>query len=155
LYFDFTRFKEKELIANASTAIKAPIMHVWEALTTPSVIKKFMLGTEVQSNWEEGEPISWEGELDGKAYADKGTILKLDPGKILQYSQFSTLSGLPDEPENYHTITYSLWAENGRTQVAVSQDNNKNDREVEHSEKLWCTMLAALKKQVELSERGV
>jgi uncharacterized protein YndB with AHSA1/START domain len=140
---------EKELIANASIAVKAPIMHVWEALITPDIIKKYMFGTDVVSSWKEGDPISWKGEWEGKPYEDKGKILKFDPGKMLRYSHYSPSSGLPDSPENYHTVTYILRAENGRTVVSLSQDNNKDEKEVEHSKKMWQSMLEALKKEVE------
>ena len=140
---------EKELIANASIAVKAPIMHVWEALITPDIIKKYMFGTDVVSSWKEGDPISWKGEWEGKPYEDKGKILKFDPGKTLRYSHYSPSSELPDSPENYHTVTYTLRAENGRTVVSLSQDNNKDEKEVEHSKKMWQSMLEALKKEVE------
>lgn len=140
---------EKELIANASIAVKAPIMPVWDALVTPDLIKKYMFGTDVVSSWKEGDPISWKGEWEGKPYEDKGKILRFDPGKTLRYTHYSPSSGLPDSPENYHTVTYTLRAENGRTVISLSQDNNKDEKEVEHSKKMWQSMLEALKKEVE------
>jgi uncharacterized protein YndB with AHSA1/START domain len=110
-----------------------------------------MFGTDVVSSWKEGGPISWKGEWEGKPYEDKGKILIFDPGKTLRYSHYSPSSGLPDSPENYHTVTYTLRAENGRTVVSLSQDNNKDEKEVEHSTKMWQSMLEGLKKEVETS----
>jgi hypothetical protein len=43
-----------------------------------------------------------------KAYEDKGKILRFEPRKSLQYSHFSPLSGLHDNPENYHIVTIDL-----------------------------------------------
>jgi hypothetical protein len=63
-----------------------------------------MFGTD----WKEGSPIVWQGEWQGKAYQDKGTILKIDQERVLQYSHFSPLSGQPDVPESYHTVTIEL-----------------------------------------------
>jgi hypothetical protein len=39
--------------------------------------------------------------------------------------------------------------EGSRTRLSLSQDNNANDKELEHSEKNWGTMLATLKKLLE------
>jgi hypothetical protein len=68
---------------------------------------------------------------------------------MLEYTHYSGSSGQPDVPENYHTVTYELWDENGRTDVLLTQDNNKNVKEVEHSKAMWQRMLRELKKVVE------
>lgn len=140
-----------ELIAKAATTIKATKKQVWEALVTPHAIKQYMFGTDVQSDWKQGSDIKWKGEFKGKKYEDKGTILKIEPGQTLQYSHFSPLSGKPEKPENYHTVTIAL-SENGtETQVSLSQDNNADEKSRQESEKNWETMLDGLKKYVEKS----
>ena len=93
----------KGLVAKASIDINAPIAKVWEALITSKIIKQYMFGTEVISEWKEGSSIIWKGTWDGKPYEDKGIILKVKPMTTLQYSHFSPLLGVPDLPENYHT----------------------------------------------------
>jgi len=60
-----------------------------------------MFGTNAVSDWKEGSPIVWKGEWMGKKYEDRGVILKLEPGNMIQYSHFSPLTGQPDLPENY------------------------------------------------------
>ena len=67
-----------------------------------------MFGATVESKWGEGNSIVWKGEWQGRAYEDRGTILRFELGRLLQYSHFSPLSGLPDEPQNYHTMTVEL-----------------------------------------------
>jgi len=135
----------KGLIAKTSVSISVPITRVWDALTNPKVIKQYMFGTEVVSDWKEGSRIVWKGEWQGKEYKDKGMILKLNADKLIQYSHFSPLSGLPDTPENYHIVTIKLSAKGTHTLVSLSQDNNSNEQEREHSEKNWGMMLAGLK----------
>jgi uncharacterized protein YndB with AHSA1/START domain len=83
------------LIARASTTVHAPSSAVWRALTDPQMIKQYMFGTTVVTDWQEGDPIVWQGEWQGKRYEDKGVILKLDPGHLIEYSHFSPLSGQP------------------------------------------------------------
>jgi len=71
---------------------------------------------------------------------------------LLQYSHFSPLSGAPDVPENYHTLTYMLTAKGDKTLVELSQDNNSSDQEVRHSKGMWEQLLVSLKKVLE--EKG-
>jgi uncharacterized protein YndB with AHSA1/START domain len=140
---------DKNLIARSSTTINAPSERVWDALVNPGAIKQYMFGTDVVSDWREGSPIVWRGEWQGQAYEDKGVILQVKPGRTIQYSHFSPLSGLPDEPENYHTVTVELSADRDQTHVSLAQDNNASEEERAHSEKNWEMMLAALKEFVE------
>jgi uncharacterized protein YndB with AHSA1/START domain len=139
----------KGLIAKASISVNAPIARVWDALTNHEVIKQYMFGTKVISDWKEGSPIIWKGEWQGRKYEDRGVILKLEPERLIQYSHFSPLSGLPDVPENYHTVTIELVSDDAQTAVSLSQDNNETEQAREHSEKNWKMMLAGLKKLLE------
>jgi uncharacterized protein YndB with AHSA1/START domain len=141
----------KNLTAKATTSIAATKNRVWVALITPSAIKQYMFDTDVESNWSEGSEIKWKGELKGKKYEDKGFILKIEAEKTLQYSHFSPLSGKPDQPENYHTVTINLSGEGDKTDVALSQDNNADEKLRKESEKNWGAMLEGLKKYVEKS----
>ncbi|MDA4114092.1 MAG: SRPBCC domain-containing protein [Thaumarchaeota archaeon] len=136
-------------VAKASISINAPVAKVWNALVNPEVIKQYMFGTEVVSEWTEGSPIVWRGTWEGKRYEDRGVILKLEPERVLQYSHFSPLSGLPDTPENYHTVALQLTAGGNQTLVSLSQDNNPTEESREHSQKNWGMMLASMKKTLE------
>jgi len=142
---------KNDFIAKASTTISAPISEVWDALVNPKVIKQYMFGTNVASDWKVGSPIVWKGEWQGKAYEDKGKILKFEPQRLLSYSHFSPLAGQPDVPANYHTVTIELSRQGMQTKVSLSQDKNATDEERQHSEKNWNTMLEGLKKLLEKS----
>ena|SRR5580765_814020 len=138
-------------IAKAETTIEASADKVWNALTDPGIIKKYMFGTTVISDWKEGSKIIWKGEWEGKAYEDKGKILLLEPKKSLQYSHFSPLSGLSDSPENYHIVTIDLEEKDKQTIVTLTQTNNADEKTKDHSEKNWKMMLGSLKKLLEES----
>jgi uncharacterized protein YndB with AHSA1/START domain len=137
------------LIARCSIIVAAPPSKVWQALVTPSAIKQYMFGTNVSSDWKEGSPIVWKGEWQGKQYEDKGVIRQFTPEQALQYTHFSPMTGLPDKPENYHTVSIQLTPEGNGTRVSLTQDNNSTEQERAHSEKNWGMMLEGLKKFVE------
>lgn len=122
---------------------------VWDALMNPAQVKKYFFGTDVSSTWEIGSPLTFSGEWEGKTYEDKGTILKKEPNKLLQYSYWSSMSGKPDLPENYANITYELSENNGVTTLAVTQDNIINKEGQSHSQQNWGIVLGNLKKLLE------
>ena len=138
-----------DLVAKSTATIKAPLARVWDALVNPAVIKRYMFGATVVSDWKKGSPITWSGEWKGKPYEDKGRILDVEPQHRLKYSHFSPLTGEPDVAENYHNVTIELSEADGAVQVSLSQDNNKTQEAREHNEKNWEMMLAGLKKTIE------
>ncbi len=136
---------KNDLIARASTTINASSEQVWDALVNPDAIHQYMFGTHAVSDWHVGSRIVWKGEWQGKTYEDKGMILRFEPGHVLQYTHFSPLSGVPDNPENYHTVTVELKPEGKRTHVSLTQDHNASEEERVHSQQNWSMLLAQLK----------
>lgn len=137
------------LIATATITIAVPMAKAWDALVNPAVIKRYMFGSTVVSTWKVGDPIIWRGSWKDMPYEDKGRVLEVDAPRLLRVTHFSPLSGKPDVPENYHTLTYELTERGPWTVVRLSQDNNPNEEARSHSEKNWHTMLEALKKTLE------
>jgi uncharacterized protein YndB with AHSA1/START domain len=138
-----------DYVATAETDINASPAQVWSALTDPEQIKKFMFGTDVQTDWQQGSSIVWKGVYEGKEYEDKGEILEIEQGRRLKVTHFSPLSGQPDVPENYHTLVYELQERGSTTHLTLSQDNNAGEEEAEHSRSMWAMLLAGVKKAVE------
>lgn len=140
---------DKTLTATAAVTIQAPKSKVWEALTTPRLLKQILFGADVITDWKVGSSIIYKGEWQGKPYDDKGRILKFDLEKLLVTTHWSPLSGVPDVPENYHTVSYELSGRDAGTKVTVTQDNNATEDEKMHSEQNWKMMLEGLKKMLE------
>lgn len=136
-------------VAEASTTIHAPASKVWDALTKPDLIKQYFFGTNVVTDWKVGSPIYYRGEWQGRSYEDKGNILEVEREKRLVSTHWSPLAGVPDSPENYHTVTYLLSEHDGTTHVTIRQDNNASEDEKTHSEENWKMVLSGLKKLVE------
>lgn len=135
--------------AVASILVAVPAERVWTALTDPDIVKEYFLGTHVASTWSEGDPVTFTGEWKGKSYQDKGIVLENRPNELLRISHYSPLTGLPDVPENYHTVEYRLAVAPGGTQVTITQGNNKSDAEADESAKLWEMVLGNLKELLE------
>jgi uncharacterized protein YndB with AHSA1/START domain len=139
----------RDHVATARADIQAPTSKVWQALTDPDLIQRYMFGSRVETDWQTGSPITWKGEYEGKSYEDKGEILEVVAGRRLRLTHFSPLSGEEDAPENYHTLLYELEEHDGHTRVSLSQDNNPSEEAAEHSRGNWEKMLAGLKEVVE------
>ncbi len=137
------------LVATSTITIDAPADRVWKVITDPAAVKEFMFGADLETDWTEGSPIAWRGEWEGKPYEDKGKILKVDPGRKLVHTHFSPLGGEEDNPENYHTLTWTLDDQDGATTLTLSQDNNANEDAAEHSKGMWDMLVADVKKIAE------
>ena len=136
-------------ISKASTTINIPMSKVWDALTKPHIIKQYLFGTEVTTDWQVGSPITYKGLWNGKAYEDKGKVVQIEVEKLLVSTFWSSLSGLPDVPENYKTVRYELTADGNGTRLTITQDNNESQEDANHSEQNWKMVLDGLKKLLE------
>ncbi|MDQ0729752.1 SRPBCC family protein [Arthrobacter sp. B1I2] len=138
-------------VATAVTTINAPPQRVWEVITDPAAVKEFMFGTELATDWKVGNPITWQGEWNGKTYQDKGEIKDVRPGQKLVHTHFSALSGQEDKPENYHTLEWTLEELDGSTRLTLAQDNNPTEEAAAHSKAMWDKLVADVKA---IAERG-
>lgn len=127
--------------------VDAPVSEVWAALTTPETIRQYFFGSEVETDWEEGSPIVFRGEYQGRSYEDKGEIRDVEEERSLSFTHYSSMSGKPDRPENYATVTYDLKKVGDRTEVKVTQTNCMGAEE--QTKRNWRKVLDGLKKTVE------
>src|SRR5579859_3503959 len=95
---------------NKAIAVDAPPAKVWEALTTPDLIRQWLSESAIDtiSDWKVGSSIIQQGNLHGIKFQNKGTILQTEPGRLLRYTQWNNISRLPDIPENYSVIEFQL-----------------------------------------------
>jgi uncharacterized protein YndB with AHSA1/START domain len=137
------------LEATASTTVDAGRTAVWTALTDPAQVKQWFFGTDLETDWTPGSPITWSGEWEGKPYEDKGEVVAVDEPSRLEVTHYSPLAGLEDVPESYHTLVYTLADSDRGTEVTITQDNNGDQAEADRNAENWSQMLAALKEHLE------
>jgi uncharacterized protein YndB with AHSA1/START domain len=138
-----------DLRTEESVTIGAPITRVWEALTTPDLIKQWFFGVDTETDWKEGSPIVHRGEYQGRPYEDKGKILEIEPPRLLVHSHWSPVSGLPDAPENYERVSWELSERDDGTELTIRESNLASEEAGATSEQSWRLVLENLKKLLE------
>lgn len=136
-------------IAEASVIVAAPPARVWAALTEPEYVRQYLMGTNLETDWKPGSPITWSGEWEGKPYTDKGEVIEVEEHRLLAYTHYSPLSGAADSPENYHALWWSLEEVSGGTQLVLHQDNNSSREEADRNRDNWQQVMQGLKKVAE------
>jgi len=129
--------------------IRTDSSKVWDALTNPKMIKKYLFDTRTKSDWKIGSKIIFEGNYQGKKFKDMGVIQKLEKEKLFQYTYLSGLSGLEDKDENYSVVTFELSTENKTTKLIVTQRGFIDKKAQEHSDKGWSMVLRTIKNILE------
>lgn len=135
--------------ATAAVEVDASPEVVWSTLTDPAKIADWMSGSTVETDWQVGSPITWQGEYDGRAYEDKGEVLVHDEPERLSMTHYSPMMGQPDEPESYHTLVYTLTPSDEGTTVELTQDGCDTEEQAEQFSANWQQMLDGLKAAAE------
>ena len=141
-----TNLIEKTVVINALTT------NVWKALTQPFLMKQWMgedeMNLHIQTSWAVNTPITISG-FHHLPFVNKGTILEFDEEKVLSYSHNSSLSRLPDEPENYSVIKFNLSPAEKQTALTLTISNFPTETIYRHMEFYWQSTIVLLKKFVE------
>lgn len=140
---------KENMTAKTQITVHAPAAKVWAALTTPELIKQYMMGADVHTDWKVGSPLTYTGEYQGKKFEEKGVIKQIEPEKILQATHFSSMSGKDDVPENYAMVTWELEPDGDNTVLSVSQDHLESEKGVAGAKQNWQGVLKSLKKITE------
>jgi uncharacterized protein YndB with AHSA1/START domain len=134
---------------SVSVDIDAPIEDVWAAITRPDRIKAWFFGVDTRSEWRRGSEIVHTGEWQGRPYSDKGTILRIEAPRLLEHTHWSDASGVPDDPDNYEVVTWSLVERTDGTRLTVAERNLASEEARETSERIWRMVLGRLKELLE------
>jgi uncharacterized protein YndB with AHSA1/START domain len=146
------------LIVKSSIEINAPASAVWDALVNPEQTKKYMFGCETVSDWKPGSPLLWRMEHEGKELiAVKGNVVDIQPEKCLSYTTIDPNNkNMPDIPENYLTVTYTLVPEANKTKLTVTQgdyskvaEGQKRYEETYNNGEGWNPILVQIKALLE------
>jgi uncharacterized protein YndB with AHSA1/START domain len=143
----------KQFVVKKQIDVNADISSVWSALTTPEKTKQYFFNCEVCSDWKVGSPITFKGTmLLVKQIEMKGTILAIEPGKLLKYDLVNSGSG---DHQSVSTVTDELSHKDGVTTLSITDDVGGGEGAQERfdkSETGWDTVLAGLKEFVEKAE---
>jgi len=125
---------------------------VWDALVNPETIKQYMPVTDVVSEWREGGAILWKSEFQGKPFEVTGTVLRVEPGRLLEYDHSRPIfrpAGASRAPVTYQRVTIELSHEGAQTRLSVTERDNTTERELAHSEGGWRLAFGNLKALLE------
>jgi uncharacterized protein YndB with AHSA1/START domain len=127
----------RDLVATADIAIEAPRATVWRVVTDAALLSQAFFGAQVDTDWRVGSPITFSGEWEGKRFRDKGEVVAVQANELLRFTHYSPMSGLPDTPDNYHTVTFELSDRDRHTELTITQTNVGSEEEQRHSEANW------------------
>jgi uncharacterized protein YndB with AHSA1/START domain len=128
--------------------VNASIERVWEALTETKTEWNGIL-IETISDWVPGSDIIFSFIWDGKQYADKGKILKIEKEKVFSYTYWSAFSGLPDEPQNYSTVAFQLETDDTGTILKLIHSDFATQQMFDDSNANWEGTLDQIKERCE------
>jgi uncharacterized protein YndB with AHSA1/START domain len=142
---------EQAYLVEKSVEINASPDRVWRALTEPDTIEKWMAGARVDAKWEVGSKIIFRGTMPNfnRKYQDHGTVLAIEPEKLLRYSHWSQMSRLPDAPHNRTRVTFILEGTENKTRLTVRHENFHYEDEYKHANFFWNVALYTIKKLLE------
>lgn len=137
---------EKHILIGASPGT------VWAYLTKPELMKAWMgdegMQVDIITDWVVGHPVLIKGMHHGP-FENKGVVMQCEPGKLLQYNHLSSVSRLPDSPENYTVMTFHLKQNDNQTRLSVSAENFPTESIYKHLNFYWAGTLFILKKLIE------
>jgi Activator of Hsp90 ATPase homolog 1-like protein len=102
----------------AETIIAADSAAVWDCLLNKT--GEIFMGANFKTDWQVGQHIEFTGNWQGNAYRDYGVIVVNVERQKLSFTQFSSLSGKEDTPENYDLISFVLTQTDGSTTVRLT-----------------------------------
>ena len=115
---------------------------MWAELLHPGA--RWMLGANIETDFQVGSPVTFEGHFFGRQFEDHGTVLEFDRPRLMHFTHFSPLSGQEDAPENYHDIRITLEPVDGGTRIVIVQQNIDTAEHAKSSQEQWSLALASL-----------
>jgi uncharacterized protein YndB with AHSA1/START domain len=143
---------------SATLTIAAPPAAVWDALTRPEQMTRWMaepqMALSIETTWAVGSPVTMQGRHPTK-FVNQGTVLRFEPNTVLSYSHLSSLSRLPDRPESYSTLEFRLAPDGAGTSLALVASSPEGKAIHQHLAFYWRGTLQVLKRFVEGGTPGL
>ena len=137
---------------STTVTINSEPLKVWTVLTNPELMTKWMgepeMKVEVLTDWKINSPIFIRG-FHHVQFENKGIVLQYEKGKMLSYSHLSSVSRLPNKPENYSILEFILTPVDKNTQLTLNITNFPTEIIRKHLEFYWRTTIITIKKSVE------
>jgi uncharacterized protein YndB with AHSA1/START domain len=130
--------------------IRAKLEDVWDYLVNPRKVGELFWGSTVESDFKVGSLIVWKGNWEGKPFEDRGIVMEMKKGEVLQYSHWSPAEPVPPEKDR-NLISVRLKKLANGVHVTFQHDNIASLAMKEHSEGMWKQLLSRMK---ELAEGG-
>lgn len=125
---------------------------VWEMLTKPQIMTQWLgdpdMNLTVLTNWQVNSSVIIRGFHHTK-FENRGVVLVFEKEKKLSFTHLSSVSGLPDVPESYSTLTFMLAPEENKTNLTLNIDNFPTESIRKHLEFYWRTTLITIKNKAE------
>ncbi len=103
---------------------------------------------EVDTSWQINSPIIIKGFHHAR-FENKGLVLTFDKERTLSFTHLDSISRLPDAPESYSTLTFTLAPVGNATQLMLIIENFPTVSIQKHLEFYWRTTLLAIKDKIE------
>jgi uncharacterized protein YndB with AHSA1/START domain len=139
-------------VMSKTVNVNASISQVWHVLTTPELMKQWMMSDieiDIITDWKVGSPLVIRGNMNGKNFENRGTVLQFEPDTTLQYSHLSSLSRLPDQPENYAMVEFRLKPREDQTILTLTLNQCATESIYKHLAFYWNVTLEVLKQMIE------
>jgi hypothetical protein len=118
----------ERLVGRASVSVAGSRKILWEVLLRPETVCKIMPVAEVLSGWSLGGPFWWKLDMLGKSYDLKGTVLRLEPDRLLEYEYLDPLAAKAGRVGHRHRVTIELSDEGTRRRGDESQRRPRHER---------------------------
>ena len=139
-------------IFSTSITINAAPTEVWQTLTNPEIMIQWLgdpeMEIEVLTNWEVNNPIIIKGFHHIK-FENKGIVLVFNKERKLSFTHLSSVSKLPDIPESYSTLSFTIEPIGNITQLLLNIENFPTESIRRHLEFYWKTTLVTIKNKAE------
>lgn len=114
-------------------------------------MKPWMAESEIEiiTEWKVGSPFLIRGTLHKVKFENRGTVIQFEAERALKYTHLSSISRLPDQPENHAIFEFQLTPMGEQTALTFTASNFATEAIYRHLAFYWNVALELLKKRVE------